>query len=166
VFYADESGVSEQGYVPYGWQFKDEQVCIEVSRGKAINCFALLSKDNRIIYKTTKETITADFITCHLDALSLRICKPTVVVMDNAKVHTAAKVKACLCVWQNRGLYLFYLPPYSPHLNRAERLWKELKARWIRPQDYTSIDSLGYAVNLALEAVGKKLFIHFSDFNL
>jgi len=143
LFYADESQVSEQGYVPYGWQFKDEQVCIEVSRASAINCFALLSKDNRIIYKTTKETITAAFITCHLDELSLSSCKPTVVVMDNGKVHTAAKLKACLNTWQNRGLYLFYLPPYSPHLNITERLWKELKARWIRPQGYKSIDTLG-----------------------
>ena len=139
---------------------------IEVGRGKGINCFALLSRDNKVIYTTTKETITADFIREQLEELSLAIGKPTVVVLDNAKVHTAAKVKACLPVWQKRGLYLFYLPPYSPHLNIAERLWKELKARWIRPQDYKSIDTLGYAVNLALAALGTDLFIHFSDFNL
>jgi transposase len=166
VFYADETGVSEQGYVPYGWQFKEEQVYIEVGRGKAINCFALLARDNRVIYTTTNQTITADFIMEQLEELSIKITKPTVVVLDNAKVHTAAKLKACLAVWQNRGLYLFYLPPYSPHLNIAERLWKELKARWIRPQDYKTIDTLSYAVTLALSAVGTDLFIHFSEFNL
>ncbi|MBD0289056.1 MAG: transposase, partial [Flavisolibacter sp.] len=68
--------------------------------------------------------------------------------------------------WQQRGLYLFYLPPYCPHLNIVERLWKELKARWLRPKDYLTTDTLFYAVTLALAAVGKDLFIHYSNFKL
>lgn len=157
--------MSEQGYVPYGWQ-GDEDVHIEVSKGKGLNCFALLSGTNKLIYSTTTQNITADFIIEHLERLSLDLQKPTVVVLDNAKVHTAGKVKACLQVWQGRGLYLFYLPPYSPHLNIAGRLWKELKARWIRPQDYQTTDTLFYAVSLALAAVGKDLYIRFANFKL
>ena len=30
----------------------------------------------------------------------------------------------------------FYLPPYSPHLDIIERLWKEIKARWLNEKDY------------------------------
>jgi transposase len=91
--------------------------------------------------------------------------------MDNARVHTAAKVKQPMQAWQKRGLYLFYpggepLPPYSPQLNIAERLWKELKARWLKPEDYLTGDHLFYAVNLAMAAVGKSLFINFSDYQL
>jgi hypothetical protein len=100
--YGDESRVSEQGYVPYGWQFKDEQVCIEVSKGKGWNCFALLSRSNELIYQTTTQSITADFVIEHLDQLSFNLQKPTVVVLDNARVHTAAKVKACLQGWHQR----------------------------------------------------------------
>jgi transposase len=166
LYYADESGVSSEGYVPYGWQFADEEVTIESAKGKALNCFALISRDNKISYATNQQSITADFIVEELDKLSLNISKPTVVVMDNAKVHTAAKVKQAMKAWQKRGLFLFYLPPYSPHLNIAERLWKELKARWIRPEDYLSTDQLFYAVNLALAAVGKGLFINFADYQL
>jgi transposase len=55
---------------------------------------------------------------------------------------------------------------YSPHLNIAERLWKELKARWLRPQDYRTADQLFYAVKLALAAVGRELFINFSEYKL
>jgi transposase len=86
--------------------------------------------------------------------------------LDNAKVHTAAKVRQALAAWQKRGLFLFYLPPYSPHLNLAERLWKELKARWLRPQDYQTVDQLFYAVHLALAAVGEQLFINFSEYEI
>lgn len=166
MFYADESRVSEQGYVPYGWQFKDEQVAIAVSKAKGLNCFALLSRDNQLIHKTTQQSITADFVIEQLETFSLSLQKPTVVVLDNAKVHTAAKVKQCLQGWQQRGLYIFYLPPYSPHLNIAERLWKELKARWLRPKDYLTADTLFYAVSLALAAVGNDLYIQFSNFKL
>lgn len=166
LLYGDESRVSEQGYVPYGWQFKDEQAAIEVSKGKSLNCFALLSRSNELRYQTTTQNITADFVIEQLDQLSFGLKKPTVVVLDNARVHTAAKVKACLQGWQQRGLYVFYLPPYSPHLNIAERLWKELKARWLRPKDYLSADTLFYALTLALDAVGKNLSIQFSKFNI
>jgi transposase len=58
------------------------------------------------------------------------------------------------------------LPPYSPHLNIAERLWKELKDRWLKPADYYSAENLFYTVNLALTAVGKELFINFSEFTI
>lgn len=166
LYYADESGVSPEGYIPYGWQFADEEVAIPSAKDKALNCFALITRDNKISFATNQESITADFIIKELDKFSLSISKPTVVVMDNAKVHTAVKVKQAMKDWQKRGLFLFYLPPYSPHLNIAERLWKELKARWLRPEDYLSSDKLFYAVNLALAAVGKSLFISFSDYQL
>lgn len=164
LFYADESQVSPEGYVPYGWQFVDEQVCIQAAKGKGLNCFALISRDNRMVYATSEATITADFIVEQLENFSRSLVKPTVVVLDNARVHTAAKVNKELENWQQRGLFLFYLPAYSPHLNIAERLWKELKARWLKPQDYLTTDNLFRAVNNALDAVGNKLFINFSDF--
>jgi transposase len=54
------------------------------------------------------------------------------------------------------------LPPYSPHLNIAETLWRILKGKWIRPLDYVSTGSLFYTTNRALAAVGKGLFINYS----
>lgn len=153
-----------EGYVPYGWQFKDETVSIQVSKGKGLNCFALISRDNRTKFTTTEKNITAEFIVEQLDRFSFQLTKPTVIVLDNARVHTADKVRQQLNVWQDRGLFLFYLPPYSPHLNIAERLWKELKARWLRPRDYQTEDHLFLAVKLALAAVGNELYINFSEF--
>jgi len=165
LYYGDETKVSQEGYVPYGWQFADEQVAIEATKGRSINCFGLLSRSNDFLYRTVEQNIDSAFIIETLDALSLAIKKLTVVVLDNARVHTARKVKQLLEVWQNRGLYVFYLPPYSPHLNIIERFWKELKEGWLKPSDYQSADSLFYAVNRICAAVGKELFINFSEFN-
>ena len=166
LYYGDESQVSEVGYVPYGWQFADESVHVAVSKGRSMNYFGLLSRSNELFYKATEATITSAFVLEQLDAFSLKLIKPTVVVLDNARIHTAKKIKERLPYWQQRGLYLFYLPPYSPHLNIIERLWKELKGRWLRPCDYGSAERLFYATELVLAAVGKELRINFSSFKL
>lgn len=166
MFYGDESQVSPEGYVPYGWQFEEEQVCIESAKGKGLNCFALISRDNKMLYATRQESITSDFMVDQFEQLSLSIAKPTVVVLDNARIHTADKVNKALERWQQRGLFLFYLPAYSPHLNLAERLWKELKARWLKPEDYRTTDDLFYAVQMCLAQVGKQLFINFNDYKI
>jgi transposase len=144
----------------------DESVYIEVAKGQRLNCFGLISRQNQLHYATTEGSITAAFIVDQLETLSWQLSKPTVVVLDNARIHTANKVRQRLVDWQQRGLYIFYLPPYSPHLNLAERLWKELKARWLQPQDYQTSSSLFYAVWLALAAVGQELFIRFGSFKL
>jgi len=162
LFYADETQFSQQGYVPYGWQFDDEKVAIEVCKGKSINCFGLLSRTNQFIYKMTEKNINSNFVIEMLDNLSLTISKFTFVVLDNARIHTARKVKQLFQIWQKRGLFIFYLPPYSPHLNIIERLWKEMKQGWLRPSDYQSADDLFYAVNRTCSAIGRSLFINFS----
>ena len=60
------------------------------------------------------------------------------------------------------GLYLFFLPPYSPHLNIAETVWRHLKGGWLRPTDYARPDDLAYATNRCLANFGKALTITFS----
>lgn len=166
LFYGDESQVAESGYVPYGWIFKDEKVEIAAQKGKSLNILGLLSRDNRLIFHTCSGTINSEFVWQKLDEFSLKIHKLTVVVLDNARIHTAHKIKERLEVWQNRGLYIFYLPPYSPHLNIIERLWKELKARWLKPTDYEAPNDLFFAVWSALAAVGSDLTINFSKYNI
>lgn len=168
IYYGDETQVSESGYVPYGWQFKDEEVAIPACRGRSINCFGLLSRDNDFHYEITENSINSNFVIAFLDSFSLKVNslgRLTVVVLDNASIHTSSKFKALLEIWKNRGLYIFYLPPYSPKLNIIERLWKELKEGWIKPSDYKSADQLFYAVNRICAAIGKTCSINFSKFN-
>lgn len=164
LFYGDETGISELGYVPYGWQAKDENLAISANHGQQINCFGILSRDNTFFFKTTTDSINADFIVAFFDDFSLKISKQTVIVLDNARIHVAQKVKERIEYWQKRGLYIVYLPPYSPHLNIIERLWKELKARWLKPDDYVSFDNLRYATNDCLNNIGTHLKINFNKY--
>ena len=95
----------------------------------------------------------------------MSLSRETVVVLDNARVHTAEAVRACRPLWEERGLTLFYPPPYSPHLNLAETLWRKLKYEWLRPHDYLSFDNLQDATRRALAAVGSRLTIAFATPN-
>lgn len=165
LFYGDESQVCSEGYVPYGWQFADEKVFISAQKGFKVNCWALINRQNAFHWATTGQSITAKFVCEQLDALSFKLDRPTVVVLDNARVHTAGLIQQMRRIWQDRGLYLFFLPPYSPHLNLAETVWRHLKGGWLRPEDYSTADHLGYALNRCLANVGLGLKIKFSEFN-
>ncbi len=51
------------------------------------------------------------------------ITEKTVVIVDNAPVHTSCQFKDNLEKWEEKGLSLKYLPAYSPELNKIEILW-------------------------------------------
>ncbi|MCA1617689.1 MAG: transposase, partial [Acidobacteria bacterium] len=136
LYYGDESRVATEPCVPYAWQFKDEEVFMPSAKGPGLNCFALLSRANECHFEITQKAINARFILEQLDGLSFGLKRVTVVVLDNAPAHVAKKVKERQKYWQERGLFVFYLPCYSPHLNIAEVLWRMLKYQWLRPQDY------------------------------
>jgi transposase len=82
------------------------------------------------------EPISAQFIFQEFETLSLNVRKLTVVVLDNARIHCAQIIQERIKIWQQRGLYLFYLPRYSPHWNIVETLWRKLKYEWLTPIDY------------------------------
>jgi transposase len=57
--------------------------------------------------------------------------KPLGVILDNASVHKAKSIQPMLKLLEQRGLKLYFLPPYSPELNRIEKRWKKMKYTWM-----------------------------------
>jgi transposase len=58
--------------------------------------------------------------------------------LDNAATHHSRLFRAKSVNWQEKGLFVFYLPKYSPHLNLAETLWRKAKYEWLKAADYFS----------------------------
>ena len=164
LYYGDEAGVALEPNVPYGWQFGDEKVSMPSEKGKGLNCFGLFTRSNKSWTATSEKTIDAAFVVEQLERFSFSITKLTVVVLDNARIHTGKKMGERIGAWRGRGLFVFYLPTYSPHLNIAETVWRKLKYEWLSAEDYESQGHLQYAVSLALSAFGKSLKIGFSGF--
>lgn len=170
LFYGDETHVSRQGYVPSGWHFPREQICTYVEKGYQINVFGLLNgllnKANECHWISTENNINSGFMIKFLATFAMQIKCKTVLVLDNARVHHSQAFEQARIEWEKQGLYFFFLPVYSPHLNRAEIVWRILKAQWIDPMDYLTPNDLNYAVSQAMNAIGTILNINFTSFNI
>ena len=164
LYYGDETHVCSEGYVPYGWQFPGEDVCILSEKAYKINCFGFINRESQCRWKTTERNIDTEFVLEFLENFSFEIKKKTFVVLDNARIHRSKAMSERIPHWQNRGLYIFFLPPYSPHLNLAETLWRKLKKEWLNPEDYLYKDMLFYAVNRCMAGLGEYVKINFSHF--
>ncbi|WP_275441255.1 IS630 family transposase [Lepagella muris] len=162
LVFGDESHVCTSGYVPYGWQFPDEKVSIRVEKCGRLNIFGMISRNNKYHGFTSTESINSDRFIEYMDEYTLTLKKLTVLVLDNASIHKSKKVKERVEDWKKRGLYIFYLPPYSPHLNLAETLWRILKGKWIKPEHYISKDTLFNAVQNILGGIGSEYKVRYS----
>lgn len=162
LFFGDESHVCTSGYVPYGWQFPDEEVAIPAQKAARLNIYGMVNRDNEYHGFTTRENLDSDKFIEFIDGFIPKLEKPTVLLLDNASLHKSKKVKAKISEWQDGNLYIMYLPPYSPHLNIAETLWRILKGKWIKPENYESSDTLFSTVKEILNGIGKEYMVAFS----
>jgi transposase len=155
VVFADESGFSLTPCVPYGWQAPGERYSLPSQRSSTQSIFGLLSQHNELWTYWAEKTITAEVVIDCLNNFVSKSKKITLLVMDNASIHTAKAFQACLPQWEEKGLLIFYLPAYSPHLNRIERLWQKVKYEWLKACDYANI--------LTLHAALKHIFLQYGQ---
>ena len=87
----------------------------------------------------------------------------TVVVLDNAPIHHSEEFENQMAIWQEKDLYIFFLPTYSPHLNLIETLWRKSKYEWLKPHHYQSFEILTQAVENILTNLAKEFKIDFSE---
>ena len=74
----------------------------------------------RLEYRMLEGSCDSGEVPGYLDVLAVeaeREEKPCVVVVDNAPFHTAGVVREREEDWKARGLVLYRLPAYCPHLN-------------------------------------------------
>lgn len=162
LYFGDESHVCTSGYVPYGWQFEDEDVFVPSKNKERLNIFGMVSPDCQYEGFDTTDPITGGMLAEWLDDFSKRIDKVTFVVLDNASIHRKGEVAKRIHKWKQRGLYIFYLPTYSPHLNIAETVWRFLKGMWLKPHHYCSRSILHEATREILDGIGSEYVINFS----
>ena len=94
-------------------------------------------------------TDAAVFLTYVEDCLAPALQPGDVVVMDNLSSH---KVKGVPEAIQAVGAELWYLPPYSPHLNPIEPTWSKVKLI-LRSLAVRTADALRQAIGVALTPV-------------
>ena len=90
------------------------------------------------------------------------LSRVTVLVLDNAPVHRSKRVQERLAVWQQAGLYVFFQPAYSPHLNKMETVWRKLKYEQLTESAYQTFARLKESVQSLLASYGSDWQVHFS----
>lgn len=96
---------------------------------------------------------TAELFTAFLALLREHVGKPLTVILDNARIHTARAITPYLDLLRERGVTLYFLPAYSPELNRIEKLWYLIKHRWLELKQRTT-QTLEADVSHILDAFG------------
>jgi transposase len=140
--YFDESGFSLMPSIPYGWQETKTTTAIKSCRSKRINILGLMNRKNEIYYQKYTQTIDRETVIKFFDKFSQKITKPTVIILDQAPMHTSDDFIKKLPEWEQKQLKLFWLPPYSPQHNLIEILWRFLKHEWIEINAYDDWKSL------------------------
>ena len=170
LFYFDEAGFSQQPCVPYAWQQKDEQLRIPSVKSRRINVLGFMNRDNDLFYYPVVGSVTGDEVVRVFDDFAEKMQdqkysandRYTLVVVDNASIHTCKKFKEKLYNWMTeKRLIVCYLPPYSPELNLIEILWRKIKYAWLNLQTIMNFDEFQKELTRVLEAVGEKYMISF-----
>ena len=100
--------------------------------------------------------MTSDDLLDYLRSLPVSVV-PRVVVLDNASLHVSKVVKAERRPLARQGIYLYYLPAYSPELNRIEPVFRQVKYQGMPVRSYTSKVALRQAVEHAFDSYAQKV---------
>ena len=164
LFYGDESGFCLQPTLFRCWQPGQEVVSLPAqAHSKRLNVAGFLRGGDQLCYLAREGRLgAADFIEAVEQKLLPALRQRAVLVLDNGPCHRSRLVQAKRKEWRARGLRLLFLPPYCPHLNRIETLWRRVKHGWLPPSAYACFASLRQAVTGVLDAVGTSYHITFA----
>ena len=145
----------------YTWVRKRERkrVPYENPQGRRVNALAALVKAGAppALYWVAKPgSFRAEHLVRFLTELPPAPV-PTVVVLDNGSIHRSHDVRAAVPDLWTRGVYLYFLPPYSPDLNDIEPVFRVIKHDELPERRYATLSTLTDAVHTAFTTYEEKL---------
>jgi len=117
-----------------------------------MNVLAALVRDGphpSLTWDMQPRTLRASDLRAFLPGIPRQPETPLVVVLDNAGMHRSKDIKAALPDLWKHGIYLYYLPPYSPKLNAIERVFGVIKHYDLPERRYATDTALEEALDAA-----------------
>ena len=164
VFYGDESGFCLQPTLGRCWQPPGPTLAVPAqAHSRRWNVGGFLRGDGELAHLGRAGRLGArEFIEAVETRLLPVLRRPAILVLDNGPCHRSRLVRAQRAEWRRRSLRLFFLPPYCPHLNRIETLWRLVKHHWLPVSAYASFARLRDTVTALLNTVGLNYRVNFS----
>lgn len=169
LVYFDAAGFALEPSCAFCWQPPGEPTT-EVLSSKAprVNVLGFMQRDVQrftpyiVEGNVCSEIVVAIVVAC-IDAFAAKLRRRTVLVLDNASVHTSAAFERAAGYWRKTtGLEVMHLPSYSPELNLIEKLWQEIKYRWLPFWAYQSRKAFIEVLEEILGGIGRKYRITFA----
>ena len=141
---------------------KNAPILLPSIRGKSVSVFGLMNTLGELVFDVFESTVNSEMLIAFFDKFVQKIVKKTVVVLDNSSLHTSKKFKEKIKQWQELDLLVYFIPPYSPELNKIEILWRFIKYKWLKIEAYASFEDLKINLNQVLSNFGTKYIINYS----
>ena len=154
VYYFDESGFALNSSIPYGWQPRGTQTLLPADRGKRHNVLGFCNRFNQFFSHTVLGKVDSQRVIDCFNEFAPTLTRPTLVILDNAKIHRSAAFKEAAVGWEAYGLTLYYLPAYSPELNLIEIVWRFIKYHWLPLAAFADTAALSDALEHILSNIG------------
>ena len=171
LFYFDESGFSQEPCVPYGWQEKGQQLRIPSVKSKRINVLGFMNRSCELFHYPVIGSVDSDTVIAAFDDFATHMedekyssnDRYTIVMVDNASMHTSKKFRARIDDWiLEKKLFVCFLPTYSPELNLIEILWRKVKYEWLSLLTITDFKAFEKEVERVFSSFGQEYMISFA----
>jgi transposase len=161
LYYLDECGFSPTLPVGYSWSLPGRRKLVryEAPQGRRVNALAAYrpySRSPRLEVFTAERTWDSYDLLGFLKALPWSKV-PRVVALDNASIHTSHVIRQARHRLTRLGIYLYFLPPYSPELNEVEPVFRQVKHQEIPQRSFATRRELREAVVLGFSNYGRTL---------
>ncbi len=147
--YVDEAGFAPQPPNRSAWSKVGETHKVVSRRSRRLNVIGALLSSGGLLLAKLWRGVNGLWFFGFLVALAERVEKPLVVILDNASIHTAKALEPYWELLKEKGMGFYFLPAYSPELNRIEILWRKMKYEWLPFKSFTpaeleeAIDKIG-----------------------
>lgn len=162
LIYFDETGFTLTPCVPYAWQAPKAPLTLPSGHSARLNVLGFLSLRGDFQSYVIEGKVDSEIVIQCFDAYCAQLPRPCLVVLDNAPPHRSEAFEAKIRSWEQAGLYLLFLPTYSPELNLIEILWRKLKYDWLPLSAYESFKELKEKLESTLKEVGSKYRLSFA----
>jgi transposase len=153
IYWGDETGISNQdqigrSYAPRG----QTPVVVRMAKRVTQSMISAVSNRGLMRFMLYQGALNADRFIAFLRRLGRDAGQKVFLIVDNLKVHHAARVKKWVAAHAHE-IELFYLPAYAPDHNPDEYLNNDLKQQLRRQPQPGSQDELIKSTRAALRAI-------------
>ncbi|MDA8381499.1 MAG: IS630 family transposase [Betaproteobacteria bacterium] len=142
IWFGDEASVRSDYHSGTTWAPKGETPVVDTTGSRfGLNLVSAINPRGEMRFMLVDGKLNGERFIEFLKRLTVGATQPVFLVVDGHPVHRSKAVRDHVASTNGR-LKLFHLPPYSPHLNPDEQVWRQLKHHKIGRSAIKSQDDL------------------------